>query len=219
MGKTISAKTIMSLAKKHGSDPFTALDEALIAMAGLGYFSANELSLIKVSDLISERGEACTDGFLPSELNANGRSRYFFIGKSTYLMDCLDRYIDHRLASDLGLLDRGLYRGLDPNTKLFLKDDGMPFSVHYKQRYEGDTVTQALQVQRQFKKYYLGEGVTLGTLMDSFIVNFWNAKSPQGNAQAITDLMQLTCLTADTLKKKCAKQQESIEEILVNLYK
>jgi hypothetical protein len=55
--------------------------------------------------------------------------------------------------------------------------------------------------------------------MDSFIANFWEVKSLQGTTQAIRDLMDMTGLTAETLRKKCIRQQESIQEILGNLYR
>lgn len=57
------------------------------------------------------------------------------------------------------------------------------------------------------------------SLMDSFIANFWNAKSRQGTAQAIRDLMELTGVTAETLRRKCIRKQDSVQDILMGLYK
>ena len=91
--------------------------------------------------------------------------------------------------------------------------------MNYKSKDKDSDLTQPLQMQRLFKSYLLGEGVSIVSLMDSFIANFWNVKSQQGTAQAIRDLMGLTGLTAETLRRKCIRKQDSIQDILVGLYK
>jgi len=219
MSEILDVKSIVKLAKKHGKDPFCVRDEALLALSGLAYFNATELSLVRVRDLVSERGGIVFDGYLPEEFSANKFARYFFIGTETYLSKCIENYIEWRISKGFDCLDRDLYLGLDPNSYLFVKNDGSYFDLNYKNRYEGDTLTQPLQLQRHFKNFILGEGVSLTSLMDSFIANFWEVKSLQGTTQAIRDLMDMTGLTAETLRKKCIRQQESIQEILGNLYR
>ncbi len=211
-------QAIIRLAKRHGSEPFNARDEALIAFAGLAYFDGHDLSLVRVSDFITERGKLVVDGYLPSEFNASGKSRYYFIGQDTYLANVAANVITWRHQNGFGCLDRGLFAGLDPNTRFFLKDDGTEFSLTYKARFEGDTVTQPLQLQRHFKSFYLGEGVNLSALLDSFIVNYWNAKCGQGTTQAIRDLMELTGLAKETLRAKCIREQQSIREVMESIY-
>ena len=219
MSTILGVKPIIKLAHKHGTEPFCPRDEALIALSGLAYFSANELSLVNVRDLITERRGIVVDGYLPSELNSNGFSRYFFIGKNTYLRKVLEQHIQWLKDNNFSGLDRELYCGLNPDARLFVKDDGSNFEVNFKNRYEGDAITQPLQMQRHFKKFLLGQEVSITTLTDSFIVNFWSVKSLQGSAQAIRDLIEMTGLTADTLRRKCIRKQESIKDVLTNLYK
>lgn len=219
MSNKLDVKSIIKLAQKHGKEPFFVRDELVIALTGLAYFNAIELSLIRVKDVITERHGIALDGYLPGELNSNGFERYFFIGENTYLIKSLERYICWRKENGYGCLDRELYCGLDPESYLILKNGGDNFTLNYKNRHEGDTQTQPLQMQRLFKNYYLGEGVSITTLMDAFIGNFWNVKSQQGTAQAIRDLIGMTGLTAETLRKKCIRKQDSIQEILLNLYK
>lgn len=216
--KELNAQAIIRLAKRHGSSPFNARDAALIAFAGLGYFDGHDLSLVRVSDLITERGKVAIDGYLPSEFNANGKSRYYFIGQDTYLADTAANVIAWRHQNDFGCIDRDSFAGLDPNSKFFLKDDGSEFSLTYKGRFDGDTVTQPLQLQRHFKSFYLGEGVTLSGLLDCFVVNYWNAKCGQGTTQAIRDLMELTGLAKETLRAKCIREQQSIREVMESIY-
>ncbi len=218
-GKLLDTKAIVKLAKSHNTGDFNERDEGLIAFAGLAYFSSHELSLVAVEDLITERGQVVIDGYLPASFSANGKSRMFVIGNQTYLSDVAQRVIDWRVENNLACLDRGLFAGLDPKSKFFLRDDGGEYGLNFKNRHEGDSVTQPLKMQRKFKSFYLPEGVSLTALMNSFIENYWLAKSSQGTVQALRDLMALTGLTKETLRTKCIREQSSIQNVLENLYK
>jgi len=217
MSTVLDVKSIIKLAKSHGKPPFSPRDELVVAMTGLAYFNATELSRMQVKDVINERTGIALDGCLPSNLGNNGIGRYFFIGEKTYLRDCIERYIVWRKEKGFGCIKNNAYCGLNPDSCFILKDDGTEFTLNHKAK--GSNLTQPLQMQRLFKSYYLGEGVSIVSLMDSFIANFWNVKSKQGTAQAIRDLMKLTGLTAETLRRKCIRKQDSIQEILVGLYK
>ncbi len=212
------SKAVIKLAKKHGDDPFNVRDEALIAFAGLAYFSGHDLSLVTVSDVITERSKIVIDNYLPGSVSSNGKARMFYIDKKTYFQDVTVRVIEWRIKNKLGCLDRGLFAGLNPDSKFFLKDDGSEYGLNFKNRHEGDTVTQTLQMQRKFKSIYLPEAVSLTTLMDSFIECFWLKKSSEGTVQAIRDLVELTRLSKETLRVKCIREQTSLQDILENLY-
>lgn len=222
MSKILDVKSIIRLAKKHGKKPFCPRDELIIALVGLAYFNATELSLIRVKDIISERNSIKLDGYLPCDLGVNKFERYVFIGKKTYLKDCIERYVNWRKENSFDCLDRNLYCGLNPESRLLLKNDGSDFEINYKKREPKDeaaTLMHPQQMQRLVKSYFLGEGVSIVNLLDSFIANYWNVKSQQGTTQAIRDLMEMTGLTAETLRKKCTRKQDSIQDILVSLYK
>jgi hypothetical protein len=219
MSNTLDVKSIIKLAKKHGQPPFTPRDELVIALTGLAYFNASELSRVQVKDIINERTGIALDGYLPGSLGNNGFERFFFIGEKTYLRECIERYIEWRKENGFGCLKENSYCGLNPESCFILKKDGTEFTLNYKSKDKGSDLTQPLQMQRLFKSYYLSEGVSIVSLMDSFITRFWNVKSQQGTAQAIRDLMELTGLTAETLRRKCIRKQDSIQDILVSLYK
>jgi len=219
MSKTIDVKEIIKLARRHSLAPFSPRDELLIALTGLAYFSASELSRMQVKDIINERTGIALDGYLPSRLGGNHFERYFFVGEKTYLRECVERYIEWRKENVLGCIKENAYCGLNPESCFIVKNDGTEFTLNYKSKDKGSDLTQPLQMQRLFKTYYLSEGVSIVSLMDSFIVNFWNIKSQQGTAQAIRDLMGMTGLTAETLRRKCIRKQDSIQDILIGLYK
>lgn len=219
MSKTIDVKEIIRLARKHRLDPFSPRDELLVALTGLAYFNATELSRIQVKDIINERTGIALDGYLPSRLGGGNFERYFFIGEKTYLRECIERYIEWRKENFFGCIKENSYYGLNPESCFIVKNDGTEFTLNYKAKDKGSDLTQPLQMQRLFKTYYFSEGVSIVSLMDSFIVNFWNVKSQQGTAQAIRDLMEMTGLTAETLRRKCIRKQDSIQDILIGLYK
>ena len=219
MSKILDVKEIIKLARKHGRDPFNPRDELVIVLTGLAYFNATELSRMQVKDIINERTGIALDAYLPGSYGNNGFKRYFFVGEKTYLRECIQRYIDWRKDNGFSCIKENAYCGLNPDSCFILKNDGSEFTLNYKTKDKGSDLTQPLQMQRLFKSYFLDEGVSIVSLMDSFIANFWNEKSKQGTVQAIRDLMELTGLTAETLRRKCIRKQDSIQDILVGLYK
>jgi hypothetical protein len=219
MSKILDVKEIIKLARKHGRDPFNPRDELVIVLTGLAYFNATELSRMQVKDIINERTGIALDGYLPDSLSSNGFERYFFVGEKTYIRVCIENYIKWRKDNGFGCIKESSYSGLNPESCFILKNDGAEFTLNYKSKDEGCDLTQPLQMQRLFKSYFFAEGVSIAILMDSFIANFWNVKSQQGTTQAIRDLMELTGLTAETLRRKCIRKQDSIQDILVGLYK
>ena len=218
--RVFSPSEIKKLADKHQAPPFSPRDAALVAMAGMAYFNATELSLLKVSELISEKGQLRIEGYTPSAIHPHNKERYFVIGRDTALREKLTDYIAWRHEHSLLLLDRGLYAGLDPNSRFFLKDSGEEFILNFKSAVVGkETKTQALQMQRHFQKFHLGEGGSLRSLNESFIQNFWRTHSQHGTTITVRNLVELTGLTAETLRQKCIREPVSVQEVLEGLYK
>ena len=218
--KFVTASDVKKLIKKHSSPPFNERDAALISAVGMSYFNAVELSLVRVKHLIAEDGRLISCDYLPEEFSYQGNARKFFIGKKTYLREMLERYIRWRKEHGFGLINLGIYAGLDPESRFFLKDDGSPFEVNFKRRYENDKAVQALQMQRHFKKYFLGSGVTFKDLQESFLYSSWNAiVKEKGELIAVKALMKYTNLTAETIKNKCAKNGAEITATLESIFK
>jgi len=217
--RLLTPNQIMRLAEKHSAEPFTARDSALIALAGMAYFTGHDLSLVEVQDLVTEKGGLIEVGRIPEEYNLSGKAKLFYIPKDSYLRNSLVAYMKYRKSHNMQTIRLGIFNGLNPESKFMLKGDGEPFSLNFKRQYQGDQSQQPLQLQRQFQKYYLGEGVSLKSLNDSFISNFYQVRCQTGTAQTIRDLIELTGLTADTLRSKCIKNDASIKETLETLYR
>lgn len=93
----------------------------VIALTGLAYFNATELSRMQVKDVINERTGIALDGYLPSNLGSNSFERYFFIGEETYLRDCIERYVDWRKTNGFSCIKEDAYCGLNPESCFILK--------------------------------------------------------------------------------------------------
>ena len=217
--RLLTPNQIVRLAEKHSADPFSVRDSAIIALAGMAYFTGHDLSLVEVQDLIDKKGNLIEVGRLPVDYNLTGKAKLFHIPKGSYLRKSLIEYMEYRKSHDMQTTRLGIFNGLNPKSKLMLKDDGEPYSLNFKRQYQGDKSQQPLQLQRQFQKYYLGEGVSLKSLNDSFIMNFYQARCQAGTTQTIRDLIELTGMTADTLRSKCIKNESSIRETLDMLYR
>jgi len=215
----LSPRQIQRLGIKHRTGSFNPVDEALIVSSGFAYWTLSDLSFMKVADLISESGILKIDGETPSEYNAHGKRKYFFIGQKTHFQKVLEKVIEWRLEMNFGLLDRGLYRGLNPESRFFLRSDGSDFEVTYRDKDKKPTLTQPTKMQRRFRQYFLGEGVNYQTLNNSFIINIWKEASPFGQTDARKLLIQMTGLTAKTLKAKTIREQFSIQHTLEDLYR
>lgn len=215
--KLPTPKEIKALANKHKPPKFNARDKGLIAGAGFAYWSLIDLSLIKVSDLVKENGQLLDHGFLPASYSAYGKEKLFIIGKKNYFRQILQAVIDWRIENELGLLDRNLFGHLNPDSRFFLQNDGTPFSVSFRERKDKPALIEPYDMRRHFDKFLLGEGITWKTLNDAFIMNYWNDKAPEKPAQAIKDLMLLTTSDPTTIRKKCQREERSIQDILENI--
>ena len=123
-----------------------------------------------------------------------------------------------RLDKKLGLLDRGIYSGLNPESRFFLQSDGEPFGITFRKRTDKPALIEPYGIRRRFNKFYLGEGVTWQTLNDAFIMLYWIDKAPEKPADAVADLIALTGLDPATIKKKTAREEISLQTILENIF-
>ena len=215
----LDVKQLARLCEKHSTAPFNPRDRALIACTGLAYFNLIDLSLIKVDEIIREDGEVYHQTYIPAAYNAFGKTKRLYIVEGSYLRKALLVYIDWRRENKLKLLDRDLYAGLDPKSNFFLQDDGSAFDVHYREKSGKPTSIEPYDMRRHFNKFYLGEGVDWQLLNHSFMLNYWKAKAPDKPAEAVKDLMELTAVDAATIRKKCARNEKTIRDVLEGLYR
>ena len=212
-------KQLKKLCEKHNTDPFNARDRGLIACVSFASFDLVDLSLIKVNEVIRQDGTLYDETYIPAEYSALNKPKLVYIGSGTYFRRVLLDVIEWRLSNNLGLLDRGLYCALNPMSCFFLQDDGSEFGVHYRDQEGRPAAVEPYDMRRHFNKFYLGEGINWQLLNYAFMMNYWKAKSPDKPAQAVKDLVAMTAVDAATIRKKCARNEETIQSVLEDLYR
>lgn len=215
-GKTLTTKQIIKLAIKHENPPFSVRDAALIACSGLAFMTLFDLSLVRVRDLMDDKGRIYNQLTIPPEYNPSGKTKLIFIPQTGYLRQILDRYVQFRIDHEQFITNLGIYRHLNPDSFFFLDDHSQPF--HLTSRTKGDTAIAQMQpfrMRRLFKSFVFPEGVTPISLNQSFALNFYKASIEVGfPIKTLKSLQGITGLGLDTLRKWVKREPRTIEDIL-----
>jgi len=103
-------------------------DVALLLIAYGTGLAPNETAKLTVADYLRENGEVLVDSAVRAEIAFNGRGRPLFFA-SAKVREAIDAYLAYRLKTRQGVTNqRAAYRSLDPQSRLFLTNDGEPFS-------------------------------------------------------------------------------------------
>lgn len=87
-----------------------------------------EIARLTVRDYLRSDGTACQESVLPARASCSGRSRPIFFS-SDRVCGALDDYLEERLRRGLGVSQRKTFRGLAPDSALFLTEFAQPFQV------------------------------------------------------------------------------------------
>ena len=89
-----------------------------------------EIARLEVRDYLTEDGSVCEESAMRADAAVNGKERPLFFA-STKVVAAVDAYLEERARHGQGTKKRTTYRGLDPESRLFLTGDGqeMPIKV------------------------------------------------------------------------------------------
>ena len=89
-----------------------------------------EIARLEVRDYLTDDGSVREESLMRAEVAINGKERPLFFA-STKVVAAVDAYLDERVRRGQGTKTWTKYRGLDPDTRLFLTGDGheMPIKV------------------------------------------------------------------------------------------
>jgi integrase len=89
-----------------------------------------EIARLLVGDYLTEEGLVREESVMRADAAINGTERPLFFA-STKVVAAVDAYLEERSRRGQGTKDRTKYRGLDPDTRLFLTGDGheLPIKV------------------------------------------------------------------------------------------
>ncbi|ALS68385.1 site-specific integrase [Pandoraea apista] len=103
-------------------------DVALLLIAYGTGLAPNETAKLTVEDYLLENGEVRVHSTVRAEIAFNGKARPLFFS-SPKVREVIDAYLAHRKETRQGVtILRAAYRGLDPQSPLFLASDGAPFT-------------------------------------------------------------------------------------------
>lgn len=216
----LEPEEIKQLAKKHLKGKFNVRDAALIAFSGMSYLTLLDLSLLKVEDLITEKGAIYKQTTVPAIFNPNGKQKVLVIPNKSFLLGLVEEVIEWRKAKGFALSNLGTYCGLNPESRFFLDNDGETFALTPRVKGSSEIARmQPTKLRRHFDKFVLPLGVTPQGLNRSFLLNFYNESIKDGKpAKTIKSLEALTALTVDTIRRQVNREPRSIKEILVEMY-
>ncbi|TNC79219.1 MAG: hypothetical protein C9356_20340 [Oleiphilus sp.] len=211
---------VKDLVQKHRNSPFCVRDAALIGFSGLAYLSLVDLSLIRVKDVVSESGQIYKQTVIPREYNPNGKEKLLVIPNKSLLLELTEELIEWRKSRNFGVSNLGTYCGLNPESKLFVRDDGESFELSPRVKGVKDTVNmQPAMLRRHFDRFVLGLGVNHQSLNRSFLLNFYGESIRDGKpSKTIKSLVALTGLGVDTIRKQVNREPRSIREVLSDIY-
>lgn len=88
-----------------------------------------EIARLEVRDYLEVGGNVREESVMRSEVAVNRRSRPLFFA-SDKVREALDCYLAERVAQLPAIAGQLPYRGLEPHSRLFLTEKGMPFEIH-----------------------------------------------------------------------------------------
>lgn len=116
-----------------------------------------EIALLRVDDYLNQDGSVKQDWRVREEISYNRRERpLFWINKK--VLASLDTYLEMRRVSGLGVMQSDAYRGLQPESNLFLTNNGHSMAmtkrvVNGKPSYACDVMTSL------FRKLFSQAGI------------------------------------------------------------
>ena len=159
MSKLLELKDLKLLIARN-SNKNGELNAALIVAASIWGVKAGELSLIEISDILTTRGHLKKKWLLRSEIAFNRHKRELYTEHES-LVNYLNAYLLKRYDQNHGVTNSGEYRGLDPDSKLFLDQAGIAFK--FSRREAGNKVNlQPTGINSYFKKLINNAGLEIG---------------------------------------------------------
>ncbi|MEW8394240.1 MAG: hypothetical protein AB2651_20885 [Candidatus Thiodiazotropha sp.] len=202
-------------------EQFPELNSALILTAAIWGVKAGELSLIEVADVISSNGIIKKKWLLRSEIAFNGHARELY-SEHERLVEYLDTYLNWRVTANQGVTNIGEYRGLDPESKLFLTPDGLPFSFSRRDIGSGKVNLQPTGLNTHFKRLFknaglANKGITYKEFRRSLAIQMWRAGDRKTGV--MKDIMKyLGIRSYSALRKILTGDKKHIHEMIKGIH-
>lgn len=107
---------------------FPHRDQALLCILFVTGARPLEVARLEVRDYLNADGSVRTESELRAEVSITGKARPLFF-MNARLNDLLSPYLEGRRVQSQGVAAPNAYRGLDPNSRLFVSPDGEGFKI------------------------------------------------------------------------------------------
>lgn len=204
---------IQELLEQNAMPPHGARNVALILGGCYWGLTPLELCLVSTEDVIAPGGEFHRNWVLPEKVSFNGEARQ--IRTENHVLPFFEKYVQHRFSREWGLSDEShTYRGLKPNSKFFLNDQGDRYKPTERKDTPGTYQPRSMveQLKRMIGRTNI-TGATPASFRDSYIKGLY-----EGGA-SWKDLMKASGIKQKrTLERKVRPQEREIEEVFQNLF-
>lgn len=104
-------------------------DAALLLVLYGTALATTELATLKIKDYLEANGAVKVTSEVPVDVAHNGETRPLFWSNKR-VVSALDKYLEFRLSTKQGVtVKKGAYRGLDPESCIFLTEAGQPYAL------------------------------------------------------------------------------------------
>lgn len=132
-------------------------DVALLYVLFGTALTPTEIALLQVSDFLTAKGAVKAESSIRAEIAFNQKERpLFWVNKK--VVDAIERYLEERIKLGFGLAARDSFRGLAPDSAIFLSEQGGSMAmtkriVDGKAYYACDVMTSI------YRKLFLQAGI------------------------------------------------------------
>lgn len=212
----------LGLLIKRNKEQFPELNSALILAAAIWGVKAGELSLIEVADVLSNKGGIKKKWMLRADVTFNGHARELYT-EHERLVEFLDTYLNWRVEHGQCVTNIGEYRGLDPESKLFLTPEGEDFSFSRRELASGKVNKQPVEMNAYFKRLIKNagladKGITYKEFRRSLAIHMW--RTGDRKTGVMKDIMKYMGIRSySALRKILSSDKKHLHEMIKGIHK
>lgn len=172
-----------------------------------------EIARLEVRDYLNSDGSVRRHSQMRAEVAITGKARPLHFA-STRLDESLSNYLEERLRLGLGLGRDGAYRGLDPDSRLFLSTAGegfkiTPYGAPGQRRF---LCRPILETYRKLFRYAEMKGVTALSVRRTVVARLYERGADEDDVGLILGISERSAV-----RELLARHKPTIEQLLDEL--
>ncbi|MGN7104849.1 tyrosine-type recombinase/integrase [Ralstonia holmesii] len=171
-------------------------DVALLLVAYGTGLTPNEIAKLLVSDFLKPNGDVLIESTVRAEIAFNGKARSL-LWASPKVRAAVEQYMAHRLSAGHGITTSpAAYRGLDPDSPIFLTGEGEPFKFTRRHTPAGAVSYSCESLTEIFRRLHQQAGITNGNASAARRTFAVMLHRQGGNLKIIQELIGVSSLSA-----------------------